>query len=219
MHPREHRLTRRNLMRGALGAGAAMGVAGATAGCAEHDDRDRLGRGRRAPPPCAKLVVPQAHRAGRPAAAAPRLQRHLGDHRRQPADQGRPEARGRHAPGLQLRRLHLARPRQEVREAVRLQGQDRDLQLRRRGDREALVGQRRLRRRDRPERQQHGDADRAAADDAAQRTTTCRTSRRTSGRRCRIRSTTAARATRSPTSCGRTASAGATTRSARTSPA
>jgi spermidine/putrescine transport system substrate-binding protein len=33
MHPREHRLTRRNLMRGALGAGAVMGVAGVTAGC------------------------------------------------------------------------------------------------------------------------------------------------------------------------------------------
>jgi spermidine/putrescine transport system substrate-binding protein len=33
MHPREHRLTRRNLMRGALGAGAVGGVAGVTAGC------------------------------------------------------------------------------------------------------------------------------------------------------------------------------------------
>src|SRR3954469_7899058 len=33
MHPREHRLTRRNLMRGALGAGAVVGVAGVTAGC------------------------------------------------------------------------------------------------------------------------------------------------------------------------------------------
>ena len=34
MHPHEHRLTRRNLMRGALGAGAAVGVAGVAAGCA-----------------------------------------------------------------------------------------------------------------------------------------------------------------------------------------
>ena len=33
MHPREHRLTRRNLMRGALGAGAVVGVAGVAAGC------------------------------------------------------------------------------------------------------------------------------------------------------------------------------------------
>jgi spermidine/putrescine transport system substrate-binding protein len=34
MHPHEHRLTRRNLVRGALGAGAALGVAGAASGCA-----------------------------------------------------------------------------------------------------------------------------------------------------------------------------------------
>jgi spermidine/putrescine transport system substrate-binding protein len=34
MHPQEHRLTRRNLMRGALGAGATLGVAGVAAGCA-----------------------------------------------------------------------------------------------------------------------------------------------------------------------------------------
>jgi spermidine/putrescine transport system substrate-binding protein len=34
MHPQEHRLTRRNLMRGALGAGTAVGVAGVAAGCA-----------------------------------------------------------------------------------------------------------------------------------------------------------------------------------------
>ena len=34
MHPHEHRLTRRNLVRGAIGAGAAMGVAGVAAGCA-----------------------------------------------------------------------------------------------------------------------------------------------------------------------------------------
>jgi spermidine/putrescine transport system substrate-binding protein len=34
MHPHEHRLTRRNLMRGAIGASAAVGVAGVAAGCA-----------------------------------------------------------------------------------------------------------------------------------------------------------------------------------------
>jgi spermidine/putrescine transport system substrate-binding protein len=34
MHPHEHRLTRRTLMRGALGASAAAGVAGVAAGCA-----------------------------------------------------------------------------------------------------------------------------------------------------------------------------------------
>lgn len=34
MHPHEHRLTRRTLMRGALGAGAAIGVGGVAAGCA-----------------------------------------------------------------------------------------------------------------------------------------------------------------------------------------
>ncbi|MDX6600035.1 MAG: spermidine/putrescine transport system substrate-binding protein [Gaiellales bacterium] len=34
MHPQEHRLTRRNLVRGAIGASAAVGVAGVAAGCA-----------------------------------------------------------------------------------------------------------------------------------------------------------------------------------------
>ena len=47
------------------------------------------------------------------------------------ADEGGPLA------ALQLRRLHRSRHDQEVREAVRLQGADRDVQLGRRGDREA----------------------------------------------------------------------------------
>ncbi|HEY3614182.1 MAG TPA: hypothetical protein VGK92_10775 [Gaiellales bacterium] len=34
MHPQEHRLNRRALMRGALGATAVAGVAGVAAGCA-----------------------------------------------------------------------------------------------------------------------------------------------------------------------------------------
>ena len=103
MHPHEHRLTRRNLVRGALGAGAALGVAGVAAGCANTTTAVGSGCGRRATRQSQKFVVAEAHRAERPAAAAHRQQRHLGDHRRQPADQGRPQARGRHAQRLQLR--------------------------------------------------------------------------------------------------------------------
>ena len=71
MHPREHRLTRRNLMRGALGAGAVVGVAGVTAGCANTTDRDRLGR-RRRDGRRAQARRPAADRPGRPAPAAHR---------------------------------------------------------------------------------------------------------------------------------------------------
>ena len=132
---------------------------------------------------------------------------------------GRRRRRGRPARDLQLRRLPRPGPGQEVREADRPQGADRDLQLVRRGDREARVGRRRLRRDHRPLRLEHRQPDRAAAAAAAQPLVPRRTSRRTSGRSCRTRSTTAAAATRCRTSSGRTGSAGATTRSTTTSPA
>ena len=88
MHPHEHRLTRRNLMRGALGAGAAVGVGGVAAGCANTTTAIGEGAGGGQPrgQPARRR---QADGPARPAAAAHRQQRHLGDHGRQPADQGR----------------------------------------------------------------------------------------------------------------------------------
>ncbi len=58
MHPREHRLTRRNLMRGALGAGAVMGVAGVTAGCQNTTEAIGSGEGG-GTAAVRKLVVPR----------------------------------------------------------------------------------------------------------------------------------------------------------------
>jgi len=57
MHPHEHRLTRRNLMRGALGAGAAMGVAGVAAGCANTTTAVGSGSGGGESPAVKKFVV------------------------------------------------------------------------------------------------------------------------------------------------------------------
>ena len=59
MHPREHRLTRRNLVRGAIGAGAAVGVAGLAAGC--QNTTTAVGAGDAAAGSAAvrKLVVPR----------------------------------------------------------------------------------------------------------------------------------------------------------------
>jgi spermidine/putrescine transport system substrate-binding protein len=58
MHPREHRLTRRNLMRGALGAGAVVGVAGVTAGCQNTTEAIGSGEGG-GTAAVQKLVVPR----------------------------------------------------------------------------------------------------------------------------------------------------------------
>ena len=59
MHPREHRLTRRNLVRGAIGASAAVGVAGVAAGC--QNTTTAVGAGEGGAPAAAvrKLVVPR----------------------------------------------------------------------------------------------------------------------------------------------------------------
>ena len=137
----------------------------------------------------------------------------------QPIADGRAD-RGGPAPGLQLRRLPLPGARQEVREAARA----------RRSRSRPTTRPTRRSRSSRPARStfdviiglsglEHRQPDRAAAAAAAQPRATCRTSRRTSGPSCRTRSTTAAAATRCRTSSGRTASAGATTSCARTSPA
>ena len=57
------------------------------------------------------LVVAEADRARRPAAAAPRQLRHLGDHGGQPADRRRRRRREGPARDLQLRRLPRPEPR------------------------------------------------------------------------------------------------------------
>ena len=58
MHPHEHRLTRRNLVRGAIGAGAAAGVAGVAAGCANTTTAVGSGAGG-GNPAVQKFVVPK----------------------------------------------------------------------------------------------------------------------------------------------------------------
>ena len=57
MHPHEHRLNRRTLMRGALGATAAAGVAGVAAGCANTTTAVGSGDGGGASPAVQKYVV------------------------------------------------------------------------------------------------------------------------------------------------------------------
>ena len=59
MHPREHRLTRRNLVRGAIGASAAVGVAGVAAGCQNTTTAVGADEGGAASPAVRKLVVPR----------------------------------------------------------------------------------------------------------------------------------------------------------------
>ena len=66
--------------------------------------------------------------------------------RRQPGDRGQPRARGRSAQDLQLDRLPRQEDPQEVREGVRGQDRDHDLQHDGRGRREASERRRRLRR-------------------------------------------------------------------------
>ena len=59
MHPREHRLTRRNLVRGAIGASAAVGVAGVAAGCQNTTTAVGADEAGAASPAVRKLVVPR----------------------------------------------------------------------------------------------------------------------------------------------------------------
>jgi spermidine/putrescine transport system substrate-binding protein len=59
MHPHEHRLTRRNLVRGAVGAGAALGVAGVAAGCANTTEAVGSGDAAAGSAAVRKLVVPR----------------------------------------------------------------------------------------------------------------------------------------------------------------
>ena len=128
-------------MRGALGAGAAVGVAGVAAGCARtRPPRSAPARAAGNRRRCSRLVV--AKPTGPVGLPLPRTDNSvtwaITDDNPPIKDGLKPE--GGTLQRLQLRRLHLAGPRQALREGVRLQGQDRDLQLRRRGDREALGG-------------------------------------------------------------------------------
>jgi spermidine/putrescine transport system substrate-binding protein len=59
MHPHEHRLTRRNLVRGAVGAGAALGVAGVAAGCANTTEAVGSGDAAAGSAAVRKLVAPR----------------------------------------------------------------------------------------------------------------------------------------------------------------
>ena len=170
MHPHEHRLTRRNLMRGALGAGAAMGVG---------RRRRRLRRTRRprsaaaraaATPRCSRLVVAEADRARSgcrcraPTTASPGRSRTT---TRRSRTASKPE-------GGDLNIFNYADyiwpgPRQALREGVRLQGQDRD--LRTPSDEAAAklsAGAVDFDVDHGPERQPDGEVHRAAADAAAQ---------------------------------------------------
>ena len=134
----------------------------------EHDHADRRrggGRDRRG----RRARRPEADRPGRAAAARARTTpspgrspRRTSRSRTGAAPEPRPAAR------LQLRRLPRPGHRQALPEGVLDQGRDRDLQLRRRGDREALLRRRRLRPDHRAERREHRRPDRAQAAAAAQ---------------------------------------------------
>ncbi len=133
----------------------------------EHDGSrggGRSGRDRRR----RRARRPEADRPGRAAPPANGQLRHLGDHRRQQAGQGRRQAGGRPAPDLQLPRLLRPGHAEEVREGVLDQGRGGDLQLGGRGGREALVGGGRLRPDRRADRREHRRPDRAQAAGPAQ---------------------------------------------------
>ena len=167
-HPKDRSgLTRGQLLRGAAVAAAGVGVAGGLVGCENTTEPVAVGcetgRGGLA------ARRPEAGRPGRAAAPAHRQQRHVGDRRRQPDDRRRPAARDReHAPPLQLPGLHLPRAAAPLREALRLQGRGRHLQRLRRGDRQAPVGRRRVRRHPRALGLEHRQPDGAAAPAAAE---------------------------------------------------
>ena len=219
-HPKDRSgLTRGQLLRGAAAAAAGVGVAGGLAACENTttplgacEDASAAGG--------SPLVEPKP--VGPGGLPLPRNDNSVtwaitDDN---PQDRRRAPARdGEHAAPLQLPGLHLARPPAALREALRLQGRRRHLQLGGRGDREAPVRRRRLRRHPRALGLEHRQPDRAAAPAAAQPLLPPEPRRRTSGPSSPIPSTTGARTTRSRTSSGRTASAGGTTSSPRTSPA
>ena len=166
-HPKESGISRRQMLRRSAGAAAGLGVAGVLAGC-ENTTTPIGADTAAASGEVAELVV--AKPTGPAGLPLPRpdnsvtwaiTDENKPDRRRRPA-------RGRPAPDLQLRRLHRSGDGQEVPEAVQHQGPDRDVQLGRRGRREARVRRRRVRPDHGPERLEHRQPDRAEADQAAQ---------------------------------------------------
>ena len=164
-HPKDRPgLTRRRLLQGAAGGAVGVGALGVLAGCENTTTpigacaggtarRTSSSRSRSARAAC---------RCRAPTTASPGRSRTTTS--RSPT--ASPTRTGRS--GLQLPGLPLSRPRQAVREADRPEGRARDLQLVRRGDREARVGRGRLRRDHRPVRLEHRQPDRPAAAPAAQ---------------------------------------------------
>ena len=102
-------MTRGQLLRGAAGAAVLAAGGGVARGLREHDDGDRRVRHGRRHELQARRA--EAARPARPAAAAHGQLRDLGAARRQQGDPVRPRRRGRDAAALQLRRLHLPRRR------------------------------------------------------------------------------------------------------------
>ena len=185
----------------------------------EHDDADRR-RTRAATGEAAKLVVPKPTGPGGLPLPRPDNAVTWAITDDEQADRGRPAGRARAAAGLQLRRLHRPGARSSgSRSSIDIKVQIATYNSLRRGDREARVRRRRLRRDHRPLRLEHRRPDRPEAAAAAQPLVPAEPREEHLAASCRTRSTTAARATRCRTSSGATASAGATTRSRRTSPA
>ena len=214
MHPKDRGVTRGRFLRGAGSLAAVAGAGGLLAACENTTEPVGNAAGGATSP----LVVPKPLGPG--GLPLPRTDNSVTwaiPDDNQPIADGT-GARGRGAARLQLRRLPRPGHAQEVRDELNGKRRGRDLQLGRRGDREARVRRGDVRRHPRPLRRPHRQPDRAAAPAAAQPRVPAEP-RRTSGPSCRTRSTTGAAATPCPTSCGATASAGATTRSTRTSPA
>ena len=169
MHPKESGINRRQLLRRSAVAAVGLSAAGALAGCENTTTpigaADAAGEVSKA---AAELVVPKP--LGPAGLPLPRPDNSvtwaITDDNKPIADGG--QARGRPAADLQLRRLRRPGDGQEVPAEVQREGPGRDLQLVRRGDREARVRGGELRPHHGPERLEHRRPDRAQAAQAAQ---------------------------------------------------
>ena len=201
-HPKDRAgLTRRQLLHGA--AGSALGSAPLDSSPAARTRRRRSAPRRRAGGPASKLVVPKPVRAR--AACRCRAPTTRSPGRSRPTTSRSPtDAPTESGPLRVYNYADYLDPAtvKKFEKQYRTQGPDRHLQLGRRGDREARGRRRRVRRDHRPDRREHRQPDRPAAPAAAQPLLPAEPRARTSGRSCRTRSTTAAAATRCPTSSG-----------------
>ena len=149
MHPHEHRLTRRNLMRGALGVGAAAGVAGVAAGCA--NTTTEIGGGEGAGNAAVNRFV-VAKPTGPLGLPLPRTDNSVAW---AITEDNPPIKDGLKPEGGTLKIFNYADYigpgwSRASRSSSTVSVQDRDVQLLRRGDREALLRRGRLRRAHRP---------------------------------------------------------------------